>query len=329
MLIGFTDFLSEKIARDSSSFDSCSQLSDRIQEVAAKMEQLQQHYQEQIANLHDRNAELAERVRCDEGEIGNYRGTNADLRAQIEELGREIANLHDQNAELAERVRCDKGEIGNYRGTNADLRAQIEKLGMEIASLRDQNGSLIAESEAKSGRIEELASRLNHLSHDYASVRSSCNELASSHVSLEREMVMEEFETQRAQATIGALTTQRDRFGEENEGLRGRVSELQTAIDSLERAMEELRGEAEFEIDRLSEENAELQQQIADLQAQTEEQEGEIANLRRQVVQQNGETNGFREFARKAGNYVSDRDDTIEELRNEVARLATESKRRK
>ncbi|MDR0595344.1 MAG: hypothetical protein LBF94_01415 [Puniceicoccales bacterium] len=46
--------------------------------------------------------------------------------------------------------------------------------------------------------------------------------------------------------------------------------------------------------------------------------------MRRQVAHQDDETNGFRGLARKAGDYVSDRDDMIEELQREIARLGAE-----
>jgi chromosome segregation ATPase len=154
----------------------------------------------------------------------------------------------------------------------ADLQAQIEDLTAQV-------GRLTAESEAKSGRIGDLASQLQ----DFTGLKSSYNELFSNYASLDRERTAEELETQRAQALIEDLTAQ---------------------------------------VGRSNGEIAELQQQIAD-------RDEEIFNLRRQI----DETNGFRELARKAGGYVSDRDDVIEELQREKARLEAEmaagSKRRK
>jgi hypothetical protein len=142
----------------------------------------------------------------------------------------------------------------------------------QIADLQAQVESLTSKSEDESSRIKILFSLVENIEHDlgngFAILESAHKGLASKVAFLE---ATKGIEVQEIQAAMEGLAVERDRALEENESLRKYVLGFQAAVDYAEGAMEELRAEAEFEIDRLSGENAELQQQLADLQAQTAE----------------------------------------------------------
>lgn len=303
-----TDTSSDTTARLDALQHERNSLRDEVSKLRQSLEDFQRQHTEEVSGVRDELEQTQQGKEHAETQYRNLLGKVNTIRSQ-----------------LGERLKADAEELEQARGKIDDLESEKTSAREENERLQEQMSNLNSRMEEQAGEIENLRSRTNLSTNNWAKER---DDMASREAYLREEydvarQAMQDWEIlateerSRREALEERVSDLEEQLGgsrEAYERVRNEAETQGTTVDGLQRALRELQEERKRELRELVEKS---EAQLDELRTQAKRAEDSAADVTQQLARTKQELDRALPFERE----VKEKNLLIGKLRHEAVIL--------